>query len=269
MHGMTIGSTVRQCVPTTSTYNRLQTADFVQSSSKPADETTTPPKKLSKAERRRQQYEFNKKLWEDAEAPENPYFVQKSNDVPLQSGFAPQMKLLSRRPAPVKVAKKDPVTGLEQLSIEDDKDDDEDEDRKPGQMTMEERIEKAKKEREEKQRKYDEVRQRLFGSTSAESGAPRGAGGRGTGSSSPQHQQQAPGERGGRGRGRGSAGPPKAHPGRQLFDPNMSSRGGSASSSGTNTPIEGMPMRAPRGPDGSGKGGRGFVNRGGQGTTTS
>lgn len=248
-------------------------ADDNQSSSKPADETPTQPKKVSKAERRRQQYEFNKKLWEEAEAPENPYFVQKSNDVPLQSGFAPQMKLLSRRPAP-RIARKDPITGLEQLSVEDDNDDEEDE-RKAGQMTMEERIEKAKKEREEKQRKYDEVRQRLFGSAATESGASSpSSNGRGSGgSSSPQRQHQASSERGGgssgRGRGRGNAGSAKATPGRQLFDPNSSPRAGSASSSGTNTPMEGMPMRAPRGPDGSGRGGRGFVNRGGQGTAAS
>ena len=135
---------------------------------------------MTKAERRRQNYEFNKKLWEEAETPNAPYFVQKSDEVPLQSGFAPKMKVLSRRPN---------AATSSTLGAGADGDDEEEEERKAAQRSLDERIEKAKQEREEKQRKYEEVRQRLFGTPDAEQ-KPAAAG---RGNFGPQQQRRGSG----------------------------------------------------------------------------
>jgi len=191
------------------------------------------------------------------------------NEVPLKSEFKPAVKVLSRKPAPKVVARKDPVSGLEQLTIEDDDDDDEDESKqKP--MTMEERQLKAQKEREEKQRKYEEVRERLFGTSESSSGVTS------PGTVTPPFSRP-PGDRGrGKGRGRENNRPSSAsvNKTRQLYDPNynakpdsvyLQKRDAQGSGSRPSTPAaeEGI-VRSPRGPDGSGRGGFGFANRGGK-----
>ena len=129
---------------------------------------------------------------------------------------------------------------------------------------------KAQKEREEKQRKYEEARQRLFGSSEPTSG-----------STSPR-KSASPAPRGaidrGRGRGRGNKenrpGSSSGNKNKQLFDPNYTPKPDSVyiqkrdpelSVSGPSTPGEESIIRSPRGPDGSGRGGFGFANRGGQG----
>ena len=189
--------------------------------------------------------------------------------MPLKSEFKPAVKVLSRKPAPKVVARKDPVSGLEQLTIEDDDDDDEDESKqKP--MTMEGRQLKAQKEREEKQRKYEEVRERLFGTSEPSSGVTS------PGTVTPPNAR-APGDRGrGKGRGRENQRPSSgsSNKTRQLYDPNYNAKPDSVyqqkreaqgSGSRPSTPAidEGI-IRSPRGPDGSGRGGFGFANRGGK-----
>ncbi|MCJ1401890.1 hypothetical protein MMC11_005107 [Xylographa trunciseda] len=222
--------------------------------------------KLSKAARRAKQAALNKKLWEEAETPNNPYFVETRNDVPLKSEFKPAVKVLSRKPAPTVIARTDPVSGLEQLTIEEDDDDDDDEG-KQKTLTMEERQLKAQKEREEKQKKYEEVRERLFGA-SEPSSVPTSPG------IVTPPTVRAPGDRS---RGKNKAireTRPSSSTGsktRQLFDPNYNTKPdsayvqrkeGHASESKPLTPAEEPIIRTPRGPDGSGRGGFGFPTRG-------
>ena len=179
------------------------------------------------------------------------------------------MKVLSRKPAPKVVTRTDPVSGLEQLTIEDDEEDD-DEDTTKTTMTMEERQQKAQREREEKQRKYEEVRERLFGAGT--SGTTSGT--RSPGQTTPPRAGSS-GESKSRGRSKGGR---DARPSssvdsktRQLYDPRYTVKPDSVyiqkreiqpSASGCSTPVEEQLIRNPRGPDGSGRGGFGFAARG-------
>lgn len=196
------------------------------------------------------------------------------------------MKVLSRKPAPKTIAKKDPVTGLEQLTLQDD-DEEEDRDASKAQPTPEEIRMRQQKELEEKQRRYEEARAKIFGGPSPSSGQST------PGSVTPPRSTD--GRQGQRGRGRGRGGhrgdhkqdpyrpdtpnrrqQPSSQTGtRELYDPNYSpkpgftvqNRGGEGSSSPRALPSlareEDQVIRAPRGPDGSGRGGFGFTRRGG------
>ena len=184
--------------------------------------------------------------------------------MPLQSDFKPAVKVLSRKPAANAVAGKDGL-GLGQLNIDDDDDDD---DPRKNQMTAEERRLKAQKEREEKQRKYDEARQRLFGTDTS----PR--------STSPakplpyQLKQNAEGRGSSKNRGTRDSRPSSSASGKakQLYDPNSPVKQDPAYNQtrpqreepGLSTPEEGKPIRLPKGPDSSGRGGFGFAPRGGR-----
>lgn len=194
------------------------------------------------------------------------------------------MKVLSRKPAPKMIAKKDPITGIERMTLQDD--DDDDDESKKNQPTPEEIKLQQQREREEKQRRYDEARAKIFGEPSPSSGqsTPRSV-------TPPQTNSEGRQNYRGRGRGRGRGGRggfshqndnrqdnqsprPPSHipPGtRELFDPsyapkpglNNQRRGGGDSSpqSGRVTPREeDQIIRAPRGPDASG-GGFGFAKR--------
>ncbi|MCJ1284729.1 hypothetical protein MMC26_004065 [Xylographa opegraphella] len=222
--------------------------------------------KLSKAARRAKQAALNKKIWEEAETPNNPYFVETRNDVPLKTEFKPAVKVLSRKPAPNFIARTDPVSGLEQLTIEDDDDDDDDEG-KQKTLTMEERQLKAQKEREEKQKKYEEVRERLFGASESSSAVNS------TGAVTPP-TARATGDRS-RGKNKPSREPrpssSNSGKSRQLFDPNYNAKPdsiyvqkkeGHLSGSRPLPRAEEPILRTPKGPDGSGRGGFGFAMRG-------
>lgn len=198
------------------------------------------------------------------EAPRQNFYVETRNVVPLQSEFKPAMKVLSRKPAPTVIARKDPVTGIEKLKIQDDEDDEEE--TKPKALTMEERQAKAQKDREEKQRKYEEARERLFGTSSA-SAPSSNSHNRATPSPS-----RVPADRS-RGRGRGSSRPTSAsgQKSRQLYDPTYSpkpdsSRGHRQENIRPISPSKAIEqeqvLRQPRGPDGSGRGGHGFGRAG-------
>jgi hypothetical protein len=192
------------------------------------------------------------------EGPDEPYYVQSRDIVPLRSDLKPAVKVLSRKPAPTLIARKDPISGLERLTVEDDEDDEENAS-KPKPLTMEERQAKAAKEREEKQRKYEEVRERLFGTSNPPSGTST------PGSLTPP--------KGGRAKGRGSAkdGRPTSstgNKGRQLYDPTYSAKPGSSSAPKFDTGQhhsrsgDDLVTRQPKAPDGSGRGGYGFATRG-------
>ncbi|KAI9171381.1 hypothetical protein HJFPF1_00863 [Paramyrothecium foliicola] len=251
------------------------------------EEPQPPPQApVSKAERLAQHVEANRKLWQSAETPQTFHYLEANSNVPLATNFKPQVKVLSRKPM---VAKRDPTTGMSQLTL--DGDDGEDEAKKEVQLTPEEIRAKQKRDREEKQRRYDEARAKIFGDSAPSSGAsspgtvtpPRSEG---------RHTPQGRG----RGRGAGAAGgvggghrnsdarpfdsrraPTQFGPGRELYDPNYASkpepplqrRGGDGDShSRSPAPVESQAqqqaIRAPRGPDGSGRGGFGFAQRAGK-----
>lgn len=233
-----------------------------------ADSSTSKPQpspsvaKISKAERRAKQAEFNRQLWQDAEDPQDNFFLKTRNVVPLKSEFKPAMQVLSRKPAVKPAAGIDPATGLAQLSVEED-DDDED-DAKKTALTLQERQEKAQREREEKQRKYEEVRQKLFGteeaSTSSKTGSVSPA--KNNGNSRNQSRNKAARD------SRPSSSASNRTAGtRQLYDPNDSGKPGTSSvlkKETKVTPNEIQPIRNPRNPDDSGRGGFGFAPRGGR-----
>ncbi|TKA66985.1 hypothetical protein B0A55_11235 [Friedmanniomyces simplex] len=209
-------------------------------------EEPAPPTKLTKSQKRAQHQELQKQLWDSA--PQE---------------FRPQVRLLSRKPAPpATTAKRDIANGVEGLSV-DDGDDSEEEARKKQVREMEERTRRAKVEREEKQRKYAEVRERIMGSsTPGQTGSRESSQGRG--SRTPRG--------GGRGNGsRGSQPTSAAHsPTRAasnisgLFDPEDMGRRMPLSK--PSTPNPDGPTRQPRAPPSGhdSRGGFGFVGRGGK-----
>ena len=202
--------------------------------------------------------------------------VDRNEYVPIKTDFKPTMTLLSRRPPPVvsEIVKK-----TEGMSLEEDLDSEEEEERRKLAMTAEERKLQAQREREEKQRKYQEVRDRLFGTSN------------GSGESSPSTSEpqgrRGKGNRGGSGRSSGRDSPasaarsPRNAPqkvGNEISDPPVLfdadyapkpnsiylqklNPSNAASSSNTSSNIQ-KPIREPRGPDGSGRGGFGFNGRG-------
>jgi hypothetical protein len=157
------------------------------------------------------------------------------------------------------------------LKIDDDEDS-EDEARKRRSESVAEQRERTQREREQKQRKYNEVREKLFGSS--------------TSAAEESQNRASPPNRQSRGKGKGRSGrdsqpsssndPSPARAGnqrKQLYDPSYSikpnsvyiqkkenpdSRPGSRS----DTPNELQPIREPRGPNSSGRGGFGFAARG-------
>ncbi|KAJ5942275.1 hypothetical protein N7516_002443 [Penicillium verrucosum] len=248
------------------------------------DSKSTPPSekkvssKVTKAQRRAEQAEFNRQLWAEAESTETFHFVEARADVPLKQDFKPAVTLLSRKPQLVtRHSSSSPRTitaataGLGGLGLDDDEDSDDD--TKPPQPTPEERHAIALKNREEKQRKYEEVRERLFGSPSATASSTSSPG------STTPPRQNSTGEGKGRGKGRGGgrdqqkrdSSSTSSKSSKHLYDPSTSAksnapflqRGGRplVERSGSDTQAPQQPVRSPRGPDASGRGGFNF-NRG-------
>ncbi|KAK0104701.1 hypothetical protein ONS95_004973 [Cadophora gregata] len=216
--------------------------------------------KLTKAQRLAQHAEANKKIWQTAEEPEVPYFLvaREAQAPPLKQEFKPALRVLSRKPTPSMVQKVDPVTGLAKMTMEDD----EEEEVRQDQPTQEELKARAEKARQEKQKKYDEARARIFVTGSGRS-TP------GIVTSPTEEARSIRGKGRGRGNGRQENSRPQSQSGsKELFDPNSvaksgtQKRNGETRRSGTSTPKdEDQVIRAPRGPDSSG---RGFGNRGGR-----
>ena len=187
-----------------------------------------------------------------------------ARDVPLKSTFKPGVTVLSRKPPPKVLSRDGATSGMAGLRLDDDEDSEE-EARKKSELAFAERQAKAQREREEKQRKYKEVREKLFGASPSDEtqgrasptrpsrGKGKGRGGRDSQPSSSNDQSPA---RGGNQK-------------RQLYDPEYSVKPNStyiqkkeATDSRPETPNEGQPIREPRGPSVSGRGGNGFAPRG-------
>jgi len=224
---------------------------------------------LSRAERKARHQEANKQLWQAAESPEQFHFLETKNAVPLKTEFKPAVKVLSRKPQIAKPPN-NVTPNMAGLSI-DDGDDSEEEDRKRREADFAERQKRAQIEREEKQRKYAEVRERLFGSPAPPTSSRES-------SSSSQNRittsaaDSRNSSRRGRPRGDKDSQPTSAthsparhlaQKPRDLFDPSYSPKPRNHSPKPSLSKAE-TPIRAPRGPDGSGRGGFGFAPRGGR-----
>ncbi len=151
----------------------------------------------------------------------------------------------------MKVLSRKPDGGIEGLSL----DDDDEENGVKKTMTPEERMQKAQKDREEKQKAYEERRRQLFGKDEASSNTkltPK--------SGSPRNQSRV--------KGAGDSRPSSAasnNKNRQLFDPNESTKPESLRPQKQDLGhVLKEPIREPRAPDGSGRGGCGFTTRGGR-----
>ncbi|KAJ9157834.1 hypothetical protein NKR23_g56 [Pleurostoma richardsiae] len=263
-------------------------ADKTARDEEEAEQHATPPPPMTKAQRLAKHAESNRKLWESAEAPPEPSFFvanSASSNVPLAAGFKPAMKVLSRKPAPQMIARRDPVTGIEQLTIQDDGDDD-DADAQKSQPTPEEIRRRQQRELEEKQRRYEEARAKIFGESASSNSSSKASRPSTPGSVTPPQSAEGRPNHRGKGRGRGGAFRNDSHgrtesqgrrpgsqpAGRELYDPGylpkpgftMQKRGGDSSSPArASTPKdEDQVIRGPRGPDGSGRGGFGFARRG-------
>ena len=228
----------------------------------------------------------------NSDTPQTFHYVEAGSNsgVPLTSPFKPQVKVLSRKPI---IAKRDVTAGMSGLSLDDDN-----ETKKEVPMSPEEVRAKQKRDREEKQRRYEEARAKIFGESNPSSGASS------PGTVTPPKVDGYAGR--GRGRGRGgyrnndtrqidnrqpenrAFDAPRrmqnmSGSGRELFDPNFSPkpeqppqrRQPDYSSPGRSvTPRDEQqqqlqpraPIRSPKGPDGSGRGGFGFAHRGNRGS---
>ncbi len=218
--------------------------------------------------------------------------------VPLSTEFKQPTVLLSRK-GPVIQSRKPPTEALENLDLNKKAESSEDEeDPKQRELSLAERQAQAAKDREERQRKYEERRQELFGtpstapnnisltstSTNNVNGRPTSRSGNsspgsltppGSRSSTPNRGRGRGGRRGGGGAGNpaGQAQArtqPRQHQQQDLYDHSYAPKPDSVylqrRENGLPTPghAEGQPIRAPRGPDGSGRGGFGFLARGGK-----
>lgn len=179
-----------------------------------------------------------------------------------------------------------PTTALQDLTLNSpggataaDAESSEDEDQvKTRELTLAERQAQAAKDREEKQRKYEERRQELFGTTSGSGNGnspqqqPNKSGASTPSSLTPPGSRSATPNRGrGKGGRRGGANAnsrthSRGSQHRELYDPSYAAKPESVLLPRRENGVQGsrsaeiQPVRAPRGPDGSGRGGFGFVN---------
>lgn len=121
--------------------------DWEAAADNPLPKREVKPDDLTRAERKARHAEANQKLWKTANQPEQSFFLETKDKVPLKDEFKPQMKVLSRKP---------------QAVPRPDEEDSEEEARRKNLETLEERRKKAAIEREEKLRRYNEARERLF-----------------------------------------------------------------------------------------------------------
>lgn len=167
------------------------------------------------------------------------------------------MKVLSRKPT----TKTAGAIGTGSGQPDDDDGEDENDTTKTP-LTIEERQKKAQREREEKQKKYEEARQRLFGEGKVSLTSPATNTSSFTAKQNGESRSQSRNKVTRDSRPSSSAG----NKGRQLYDPNYSAKPEkethNASSRSTS---EQQPIRNPRGPDDSGRGGFGFAPRGSRG----
>ncbi|EME88958.1 uncharacterized protein MYCFIDRAFT_192995 [Pseudocercospora fijiensis CIRAD86] len=234
--------------------------DWETLADKPAEPAKPEPApKLTKAERRAQHVEQQKQLWDSADNPDRFHWLETQGVVPLKQEFKQPVTLLARKPPTI--AKKNTAEGIAKLNLQDEEDSEE-ERRKVRESDFEERQRKAKIERAEKERRYAEARERIMGSNSQSpasnsresSQARDNRRGRGGKTPSRRSQPHSPAEHS-----------PARQPGadNKLFDPDDMSRRLAPKRELNSTVKEDQPLRQPRGPDQSGRGGFGFGNRGG------
>ncbi|KAL2023244.1 hypothetical protein VTK56DRAFT_3367 [Thermocarpiscus australiensis] len=229
------------------------------------------PVPMTRAERLAKHAEEQLKLWESAENPQElPFLPTAANSIPLTTPFKPPVKVLSRKPNPQIVAKRDPATGPAQLRLHDDEEDEE------TRETPEEIRKRQQRELEEKQRRYLEARAKIFGDPNSSSGQST------PGNVTPPSGSEGRQNRRGRGRVRGGGRgrdndngrrdrrqPTNAQSGgtKELYDPGYSPKPGfniqrrSDASPSSQRREEDQIIREPKGPDSSGKG-FGFARRG-------
>ncbi|KAH8170228.1 SUZ domain-containing protein [Sarocladium implicatum] len=247
-------------------------ADKAEANPQPAPE---PEPALNKSQRLAMHNETNRKLWESAETPQTFHYLEATSSLPpATTTFRPQVKVLSRKPV---LAKRG---GTQSQATADEE---EDEEAKKAQPTPEEIRARQKRDLEEKQRRYDEARAKIFGESAPSSGAStpgtvtpprgtensprgrgRGRGGRGNGNNSGGGHSNASGNNEGRRQNQ-----QQGIGNRELFDPNYAQRRpdeGPARMNSAAGKDEQAPIRTPKGPDGSGRGGFGFARGRGRGT---
>jgi hypothetical protein len=152
----------------------------------------------------------------------------------------------------------------------DDEDDSEEEERKRQVASLAERQRKAAEERKEKERKYAEVRERLFGSpdSSRDPSASRTPSARGDRNSRRGNRTKS--NRDSTPRESQSNSPADQSPARstyqpkQLFDHTYEQKPRILASPRPVASKDDQPIRMPKGPDNSGRGGFGFAPRGGR-----
>ena len=183
--------------------------------------------------------------------------------MPLKQEFKPQVKLLSRKPNAPVIAKKDNTDGVAKLTLDDDDEDSEEESRKKRESELEERQRKAKLEREEKQRKYAEARERIMGTSNPTSPAPNSRDSS-HGRENRRSRGKVNGTKGSQPTSSADQSPARPQTSeKQLFDPDDMGRRAPKREI-NNPPKEDQPVRQPRNPDKSGRGGFGFAGRGGK-----
>ena len=225
------------------------------------------------------------------ESTEGFHFLNARNEVPLKSEFKPAVKVLSRKPTPKQTTRTDCSSGLSQLTLDDYEDNEDGQGRSNQGLTADELRQKTQREREEKQRRYDEARERLFGSSSSSATATTMSSGTATPgdvtppiSSAGNNGGEEDTKRRTRGRNSGKSGRDKTRTAdqggsnkKQLFDPSYTVKPDSVYIQRRDTESQTMsseeeegqpqqPIRAPRGPDGSGRGGFGFSGGGKRGS---
>lgn len=264
MHGTTTG-------PVLLTY-AIQTADTIGTEytdllqNKTLSEPEPAPTK-TKAQKRQEHLDQQKKLWDGAENPGRNLWLESQGVVPLKQEFKPQVQLLSRKPAAV-IARKDATNGIANLKLDDDEDSEE-ENRKKQQADLEERQRKAKIEREEKARKYAEARERIMGSSNPTSPAPPASRESSHGRDNRRSRQKVNGKRESQPTSSADQSPARiamANGDKSLFDPDDMGRRAMPKREQASTPREDHPSRQPKGPEG-GRGGFGFAGRGGRPTS--
>lgn len=246
--------------------------------------------KQTKAQKRAAQAEFNRQIWAEAETPqETNYFLESRNVIPLRQEFKAAPTLLSRK-GPIVQKKPKPVdASLEGLTLNEKEESSEDEDETVAQLkALEAAKVQAAKEREEKQKKYEERRLELFGPTNSQQ--PQKSGESSPNLTPPGSRSATP--RGRRGRGRGQHGRKESQlqgqnqnvlptqlsqpqsrlsqpvqqgqyaqvqQPKEVYDPGYAPKPAIMRREPQNK--EAQPVREPKAPDGSGRGGGGFVQR--------
>ncbi|KAL6867867.1 hypothetical protein J3F83DRAFT_77264 [Trichoderma novae-zelandiae] len=259
-----------------------------------------PQPNLSRRERLQQHAEANRKLWESADSPETLYHVEASGGVSLTASFKPQVKVLSRKPVVARRNPVAGMARLSLGDGDDDDLRPEQAPMTPEEIRAKQKRDREEKQRrydEARAKIFGESAPLSRGSSpgtgavtpprtegrGAYRGRGRGRGGNlggghhgGNNNNNSSNYNNNPGiaeTSGQEFEPRRTA--TQSGPKRELFDPNSSlrpdpsRRGGREGSGSDSSSMRGQPsrdehqaIRAPRGPDGSGRGGFGFAGRG-------